>query len=233
MYIFFDLDSTLCSIEWCDILAEEKGIGEQVAKITQATMDGTMDFDEAFLWKLDMIAPSYTEVQKLGSLYIDTLTPGLQSLIEKLQRWGHHVGIITQGYDLAAKIVGEFLWLDMDLIYGIELLRDERGNYRWPVPQQVMLWSHGKRDILQELREKKRIDSPCIMIGDSVSDLKTEAVVDTFIWCGFHVQRDVVLTKAPRFVSCVDELEEVIRWVGRTSKCIKRAKSWELRTKKD
>ena len=214
MYLFFDLDSTLCGIEWCDIIAKEKGIGEQVAKITQATMDGTMDFDEVFLKKLDMIAPSYTEVQRLWSLYIDTLTFWIQTLIEQLQKWWHRVGIITQGYDFAAKMVWAFLWLDMDLIYGIKLLRDEQGNYLWPVPQQVIVWSYGKRNVLQELREKNKITSPCLMVGDSVSDLKTLEVVDVFIWCGFHICRATVQQKAPFFVYNVEELREMLKKYG-------------------
>ena len=54
--IVMDIDSTLIDQEVIDLLGEEAGVGEQVAKITERAMRGELDFKQA------LEAVSYTHL---------------------------------------------------------------------------------------------------------------------------------------------------------------------------
>ena len=46
--IFFDFDSTLVKLETLDVLAQMKGIGEEVKVLTEASMNGLVPIEEVF-----------------------------------------------------------------------------------------------------------------------------------------------------------------------------------------
>ena len=96
MILLLDLDSTLVAEEGCNTLAQWKGVGEQVAHITQQTMDGVMDFNSAFPQKLSLIAPSHEDLDKIGNFLLDYVSDEWKELIADLQLQGVTVGILSQ-----------------------------------------------------------------------------------------------------------------------------------------
>jgi phosphoserine phosphatase len=53
--VVFDMDSTLIQGEVINVLAENAGVGDQVARITASTMNGEMDFKESFTRRVSLL----------------------------------------------------------------------------------------------------------------------------------------------------------------------------------
>lgn len=209
MYIYFDLDSTLCALEWCDWLAKKQGVGKHVAQLTKETMDGIRSFDEVFITKTQLISPSTHDLTDLWYVYIEHLTAGITELISKLQSAGHTVGILSQGYRAAALIVANHLHIAERDVYALVFDHQPDGSYAW-FPEQALKYENGKAIILRE--QKKRFpDEKTVFIGDSVGDMIAGQQADVFIGCGIHVVRDTVKKEAKKFVTTVEGLAEELK----------------------
>lgn len=209
MYIFFDLDSTLCNLEWCDRLASRQWVGNHVAQLTKETMDGTRSFDEVFISKTQLISPSRNDLEDLGKQYITTLTPGIEDLIHQLQQAGHTVGILSQGYRFAALAVATFLGINEQDVFALVFDHHEDGSYAW-FPEQALKYENGKSVTLRELK-KRFPEEKIVFIWDSMGDLIAWQQADMFIWCGFHIVRERVQKEAKQFVTHVDQLTSLLQ----------------------
>lgn len=208
MFILFDLDSTLCSIEWCDRLAARQGVGRHVAELTKATMDGTRSFDEVFISKTKLISPSRDDLETLGKEYISTLTPGIADLVKKLQTAGHSVGILSQGYREAACIVAKELGIKECDVHALIFDHDADGNYAW-FPEQALKYENGKTVTIRELK-KRFPEETIVFIGDSVGDMIAWDQADMFIGCGIHVLREKAQQWSKYFASTLEELQQFL-----------------------
>lgn len=111
--IAFDMDSTLINIECIDELAREAGVGAQVAKITEATMQGEIkSFSESLQKRLHLLKGAPQEI--LNKVLIDrlTLNPGAHQLVEACRANGLKTLLVSGGFTYFAKEVQERLKLD-------------------------------------------------------------------------------------------------------------------------
>lgn len=208
MRIYFDLDSSLCNLEWCDWLASRQGIGNHVAQLTKETMDWIRSFDEVFISKTQLISPSREDLADLWQQYIATITPWIDLLIKKLQETGHTIGILSQGYRDAALVVAHHLWIHAQDVYALVFDFDAQGNYAW-FPEQALKYENGKSVTLRECK-KRFPEDKLIFIWDSVGDMIAWQQADQFIWCGIHVVREQVKKEAKQFITEVGELETIL-----------------------
>ena len=63
-FAFFDVDSTLVTIEGIDVLADGN---PEITKLTDAAMNGEIPLDQAYAKRLEMIRPSKDRVEQLGA----------------------------------------------------------------------------------------------------------------------------------------------------------------------
>ena len=97
--IVMDIDSTLINQEVIDLLGEEAGVGEQVAKITERAMRGELDFKQALEERVGLLAGLDESVFERTFERV-TFTPGALELV----RW--KVGVVSGGFhEVADKIV--------------------------------------------------------------------------------------------------------------------------------
>jgi phosphoserine phosphatase len=83
--IVMDVDSTLIRDEVIDLLAERAGCAAEVAKVTQATMRGDLDFEGSLRERVALLAGLGEDV--LGDVRRQLrLTPGARTLIRTLKR---------------------------------------------------------------------------------------------------------------------------------------------------
>ena len=95
--IVLDADSTLLQGEVIDLLAERRGCGAQVADVTRAAMEGTVDFDAALRQRVRLLRgldESDLAVVR-GAL---RLTPGARTLLRTLKRLGYEIAVVSGGF---------------------------------------------------------------------------------------------------------------------------------------
>src|SRR5712671_2451865 len=97
-FAFFDVDSTLVTIEGIDVLA---GGNPEIAKLTDAAMNGEIPLDRVYAKRLEMIRPSKDRVEQLGTTYVDSLVDGAKETIAALQGAGVVVHLVTAGIEQA------------------------------------------------------------------------------------------------------------------------------------
>ncbi|CAN0329731.1 unnamed protein product [Discosporangium mesarthrocarpum] len=74
--VCFDVDSTVCTEEGIDILAEFCGAAEAVADLTNKAMGGSMLFQDALQARLDLMKPSRVLVEQCLAEHPPQLSPG-------------------------------------------------------------------------------------------------------------------------------------------------------------
>ena len=107
----FDMDSTLIQGEVIDELARMAGVGEGVARITEAAMRGELDFDESFTRRVALLKGLGQE--RVRSL-LDTipLAEGAERLIGTLKLLGYKTAILSGGFNFFARSLQQRLGID-------------------------------------------------------------------------------------------------------------------------
>lgn len=182
--IIFDLDSTLVTIEGLDWLAQQKGVGEEVKTFTDASMNGQMDFRQAFIQKNDILKASQSELERLGKEYINSYTQGAQQTIQALQQAHKNIYIITGNFMPSALIVADDLGIPHDHIFANRINFDEQGNYRSLDTEYPLTHSDGKSQIIAQLKATNPNLGPIAFIGDGSTDASAAHTVNLFIGFG-------------------------------------------------
>lgn len=207
--LLLDCDSTLCAIEGVDELAALRGpaIEQQVIELTNQAMDGTVPIDQVFGRRLDLIQPNRQMCEQVAEMYIEKLSPNAAEVIENLKKTGWKTIIISGGFTQVIQPVAQQLGIED--IFAVDLLFDQEGNYRDFDKESLTARNGGKPEVIQALKAK---DSTLktVMVGDGISDLETNHVVDLFIGFGGVVSRQAVKSQAAAFITDFASLEETI-----------------------
>jgi phosphoserine phosphatase len=103
--IVMDIDSTLINEEVIDLLGEEAGVGEQVARVTERAMRGELDFREALNERVGLLAGLDESVFDRTFARV-TFTPGAKELVAEAHARGWKVGVVSGGFhEVADRIV--------------------------------------------------------------------------------------------------------------------------------
>jgi phosphoserine phosphatase len=109
--IVMDVDSTLIQDEVIDLLAGRAGCAAEVAKITEATMHGELDFAASLRERTALLAGLDASV--LDSVRAALrLTPGARTLITTLRRLGYKCGIVSGGFTAVIDPLAAALGID-------------------------------------------------------------------------------------------------------------------------
>ena len=95
--VLLDVDSTLIQQEVIELLASKAGVNAEVVKITDAAMRGEMDFEQALIARVALLAGLREDAIEQVRKEI-VLTPGARTLIRTLQRLGHTVCVVSGGF---------------------------------------------------------------------------------------------------------------------------------------
>jgi phosphoserine phosphatase len=212
--VFFDCDSTLSQIEGIDELARQKGKFDQVKKLTDAAMDGEIHLQNIYDRRLELLAPTRAEIRELEQLYRQTVTPDALAVIGALQRLGKELFIVSGGLVAAVRPFGLWLGIPGQNIRAVEVRYNELSGQWWdyqqdrwgPRPdveyldpeQTPLIKSHGKADVIRELRQGR--SGRAILVGDGVSDLTARPAVDWVVGFGGVVSRAQVVAAADVFI---------------------------------
>jgi phosphoserine phosphatase len=191
--IFFDVDSTLVTIEGIDVLG---GGNPEIARLTDAAMNGKIPLEEVYARRLEMIRPSRADVDALAARYVDSLVDGAAETIAALQRAGANVHLVTAGIEqavlpLAAK-------LGIRNVHAVRLRFTPEGAYEDFDRHSPLTRAGGKETVVRDVRA--RANGRAALVGDGASDLEAKGAVELCIGFGGVHERAVVRERADVYV---------------------------------
>ena len=170
--VVMDVDSTLIQQEVIELLGAKANKVEEIAAITESAMRGELDFAESLKARVSLLRglpeSVLTDVQK-----DITLTPGARTLVRTLHKLGHHVALVSGGFEpVIAPLVAEL---------GIEHMRANNleitdgkltGKLTGPIIDRA-----GKAQALRDFAAQHAIAlEQTIAIGDGANDLDMIAI---------------------------------------------------------
>jgi phosphoserine phosphatase len=162
------MDSTLIDIECIDELADQVGVKERVAQITERAMRGELVFADALQERVALLAAC--PVQALQTVYDERLhlNPGAETLISQARRQGIKTAVVSGGFTFFTARIQALLNLDAERANELEIRSDRlTGRLLGAVcgPEQ-------KTVFLQELLTQYGLEpQQAIAVGDGANDL--------------------------------------------------------------
>ena len=171
----FDFDSTLMDGETIDFFAEELGIGEKVAAITEEAMSGRLDFFESLQQRIGLLKGlDFKRVKRISHNL--PYMKGAKETIAALQSKGMKVVCFSGGFRVATSHAKEILGLDADFSNELHV---KDGKLTGLVGGEMM-FSHSKGDMLARLQQVMGITrEQTLVCGDGANDLSMFAHADT------------------------------------------------------
>jgi phosphoserine phosphatase len=195
--VFFDVDSTLVTIEGINVLARGN---PEVTKLTEAAMNGEVPLDQVYAERLKMIQPSRADVEALAQKYLASLTPGAKETIDALRKDGVSVHLVTAG--IAQAIAPLASHLGVRNVHAVSLKFDDAGRYADFDRRSFLTRPGGKEIVVRDVRARSH--GRAAFVGDGASDLEAKPAVNLFIGFGEVVVRDRVKENADVFVDDAD-----------------------------
>jgi phosphoserine phosphatase len=195
-FVFFDVDSTLVTIEGIDVLANGN---PEIVRLTDAAMNGEIALDEVYGRRLDIIRPTLTEVEALGVRYTQSLVDGAEETIAALQAASVDVHLVTAGIAQAIAPLAEKLSIARRAVHAVALQFDASGNYVDFDRRSFLTRVGGKELVVRSILTRSKGKSA--FIGDGVSDLETKPAVNLFVGFGGVHTRARVKDNAEVYVS--------------------------------
>ena len=207
--IAFDCDSTLSAIEGVDELARLAGpdVFKQVEDLTNQAMNGEIAIEEVFAKRLELIQPTKEQCNQIGQLYIEHIEPTAKETIEQLKKDGWECIIISGGF---APCIEPFAThLGIERIEAVPLIFTKNNEYESFDSNYPTTRNGGKPDVIKQLIAEKSPDQ-LVMVGDGVSDLETQHVVNQFIAYAGYTPREKVISQSEHTVYLLKEIQDIL-----------------------
>jgi len=163
----FDFDSTLMDGETIDFFADELGIGDEVARITEEAMSGRLDFFESLQQRVGLLKGLDFSVVERISQSLPYMN-GAKETIAALKEQGLTVVCFSGGFRTATGYAKDILGYDADFS---NVLHEKDGKLTGLVGGDMM-FSHSKGDMLVRLQNILGVTpEETLVCGDGANDL--------------------------------------------------------------
>lgn len=165
--VVMDVDSTLIENEVINLLADEAGVGDEVAAITESAMRGEIDI-EASLRKRVALLRGLDEAALERAAGRITVTPGARTFIRTLKRMGMKTAIVSAGFTRFANQLAADLGIDYSLSNTLELKDGVlTGNLAGELVDAAR-----KATFLEEIAARENISpAQVVAVGDGANDI--------------------------------------------------------------
>jgi phosphoserine phosphatase len=195
-FVFFDVDSTLVTIEGIDVLAAGN---PEIVRLTDAAMNGEIPLDEVYGRRLEIIRPTLADVEALGQRYVASMVDGAEETIAALKEANVDVHLVTAGIAQAIAPLAARLNIAPRAVHAVPLLFDEAGRYLDFDRRSLLTRPGGKELVVRAILTRAK--GKAAFIGDGITDLDTKPAVDLFIGFGGVCARERVREAAAVYVS--------------------------------
>jgi len=182
----FDFDSTLMDGETIDFFAEELGLGEEVGKITEAAMNGEIDFFESLQQRASLLKGlDYSIVEKISQNL--PYMKGARETISELKSRGMKVVCFSGGFRSATGYAKNILGYDADFS---NVLHHKNQKLTGLVGGDMM-FNYSKGDMLIRLQGLLGVkEEETLVCGDGANDLSMFAHAGTRVaFCAREILR--------------------------------------------
>ncbi len=165
--VVFDMDSTLIQTEVIDELASAAGVGEEVAAITEAAMNGELDFTASLERRVGLLKGLDERVLSEIAERLP-ITPGAERLVATLRSLDYRTAILSGGFTYFGRHLQQRLGIDYVFANELEI---EDGKLTGRVDGPIVDGAR-KASLLRELAERENLRlEQTIAVGDGANDL--------------------------------------------------------------
>lgn len=165
--VVIDVDSTLIQDEVIDLLARAAGVEDEVRAVTDAAMEGRLDFGEALLRRVELLAGLEVAVVERVAREV-RLTPGARTLVRTLKRMGMQLAIVSGGFTRITEALAAELGVDYARANTLEVLD---GRLTGRLVGEIVD-RPAKARILEQVAARAGIPlDQVVAIGDGANDL--------------------------------------------------------------
>jgi len=170
--VVMDVDSTLIKQEVIELLGAKAGVQSEIAKITEAAMRGELDFEASLRARVALLNGLPASVLEEVQSEI-TLTPGARTLVRTLKKLGHHIALVSGGFEPVIAPLAAELGIDHMRANNLEIADGKlTGELVGPVIDRA-----GKATALRDFAAEHNVDlDQTIAIGDGANDLDMIAI---------------------------------------------------------
>ena len=170
--VVMDVDSTLIQQEAIELLGAKAGVQSEIAKITEAAMRGELDFEASLRARVALLKdlPDSVLVDVQSEI---TLTPGARTLVRTLKKLGHHIALVSGGFEPVIAPLANELGIDHLRANNLEIVDGKlTGALTGPIIDRA-----GKATALREFAAEHNVGlDQTIAIGDGANDLDMIAI---------------------------------------------------------
>ena len=166
--IAFDFDGTLSDSEMTVLLGEEAGVAEEVDDITERAMNDELSYAESLYARAELLDGLPEDGIERAFDRVE-LRSGAADVLETLREAGHHVAILTGGFETGVEAALEREGVSVDTVIA-NRLPTRRGKLTGRVEGPLIEGT--KDDALEELAAD--LDVPMgdtVAVGDGANDL--------------------------------------------------------------
>ncbi|WP_311170195.1 phosphoserine phosphatase SerB [Halobellus ordinarius] len=166
--VAFDFDGTLSDSEMTILLGERMDVADRMADITERAMNDELSYAESLRERASLLE-GLAEEDAEAAFDGVRLRPGAADLIERLHDAGHHVAILTGGFERGVEQALEREGVSVDTIVANRLPM-EGGRLTGGVEGPLVTGT--KDEALESLAEDLDVPlSRTIAVGDGANDL--------------------------------------------------------------
>ncbi len=166
--IVSDMDSTLITIECVDEIAAGVGLKDEVAKITEQSMRGELDFEQSLRKRVALLAGLDERVLEEVYENVLQLSPGAEFLLEACKRNDVKFMLVSGGFTFFTERLQRRLGLDFHFANVLEV---ENGKLTGRLKGRI-IDAQAKADLLREYRERLGLAPwQVVAMGDGANDI--------------------------------------------------------------
>ncbi|PSQ37269.1 phosphoserine phosphatase SerB [Halobacteriales archaeon SW_12_69_24] len=168
MLVAFDFDGTLSDAEMTVLLGREAGVADEIDGIAERAMNDELSYAESLYARADLLDGLPEEAAEAAFDRV-TLRPGAADVVAALREAGHHVAILTGGFETGVERALSAADVGVDAVVANRL---PGRNGRLTGAVEGPLVEGTKDDALRELTADLDVDlADTVAVGDGANDL--------------------------------------------------------------